>query len=120
MRLAMTGPERKLWKAMRWHMPTANTHFRRPVPIGPYIVDFCCLAAKLIVEADGNQHGTDESRRRDAARTQALENQGFHVLRFANEDINGSIDAVLETVLVHLSSPQTSAPAAGEEISSHG
>ncbi|MGB8897915.1 MAG: DUF559 domain-containing protein [Methylocella sp.] len=53
-RLNMIIPERKLWKALRWRVPLAGTHFRRQVSIGPYIADFCSYGAKLIVEVDGN------------------------------------------------------------------
>ncbi len=98
MRLAMTEPECKLWKAMRRRMPLEGTHFRRQVPIGPYIVDFCCLSAKLIVEVDGNQHGTEDAQRRDAIRTNALEAQGFRVLRFSNAAIYTELTSVLDTI----------------------
>ena len=114
----MTEPERKLWKAMRWRMPVEGTHFRRQVPIGPYIVDFCCLSAKLIVEVDGNQHGTDETQRYDHARTLTLEAQGFRDLRFANEDVNRDIDGVLDTITAAMPSPSNQRDHA--EIQPHG
>jgi very-short-patch-repair endonuclease len=113
MRLAMTEPERKLWKALRLRMPLDRTHFRRQVPIGPYIVDFCCFSAKLIVEVDGNQHGSDDAQRRDAARTKALESQGFRVLRFANEDLYRELTSVLDTIAAAI--PLLSIPAASPD-----
>ena len=61
MRRAMTEPEHKLWKALRWRLAIEATHFRRQVPIGPYITDFCSHGAKLIIEVDGNQHGDERS-----------------------------------------------------------
>ena len=102
MRAAVTVPERKLWRALRQRLPTEGTHFRRQVPIGPYIVDFCCQQAKLIVELDGNQHGTDEAQAYDALRTAILKSQGFRVLRFANHDVHLALDSVLETVAAAL------------------
>jgi very-short-patch-repair endonuclease len=102
MRRAMTEPERKLWKALRWRLPIAATHFRRQVPIGPYIADFCSHGAGLVIEVDGNQHGDDAMRLRDAARTANLNAQGYRVLRFSNHDVMTSIDVVLDTIAAAL------------------
>src|SRR5437868_4097306 len=68
MRQAMTEPERKLWKALRWRVPVEGTHFRRPVLLGPYIADFCSYGAKVVIEVDGDQHGTVEAGETRSAR----------------------------------------------------
>ena len=76
----------------------SGSHFRRQVPIGPYVADFACLAAKLIVDVDGSQHASASGMVRDAARTQWLENEGFHVIRFWNNDLTENPSGVLETI----------------------
>ena len=59
--------------------------FRRQMPIGPYIADFCCPALKLIIELDGGVHVLREES--DAARDAWLRAAGFTVLRFRNEAV---------------------------------
>src|SRR5271156_5364315 len=77
---------------------TEGTHFRRQVPIGPYVADFACMAARLVIELDGSQHNTDANRLRDQIRTRWLESEGFRVIRFWNNDLTQNMDGVLETV----------------------
>ena len=96
MRKAMTEPEKRLWWALRHRLP--DFRFRRQFVIGPYIADFCCLSARLIIEVDGNQHGTDEALAFDARRTELIESHGFRVLRFSNHDVLRSLDFVLDTI----------------------
>jgi very-short-patch-repair endonuclease len=123
MRRAMTEPERKLWKALRWRLPIAATHFRRQVPIGPYIADFCSHGAGLVIEVDGNQHGDDAMRLRDAARTANLNAQGYRVLRFSNHDVMTSIDVVLDTIAAALEptpTPNPSPQGGGEHAAQPG
>jgi very-short-patch-repair endonuclease len=60
--------------------------FRRQQPIGPYIGDFYCSAAKLIIELDGSQHA-DTRAQYDLNRTRWLEARGYKVLRFWNTDL---------------------------------
>jgi very-short-patch-repair endonuclease len=106
MRKAMTEPEKLLWLALRQQLP--NHSFRRQFLIGPCIVDFCCLSARLVIEVDGNQHGTDEALAFDAKRTALIAMHGFRVLRFSNADVRRSLESVLETLLAWLDGPQTS------------
>ena len=82
-----------------------DTHFPRQVPVGRYIVDFCCLKAKLIIDLDGNHHGYDENVVRDEQRTQYLTSQGFSILRFSNREVMTETTAVLEAIYAHLSTP---------------
>ena len=56
----MTDAERKLWYALR-DRRFAETKFRRQVPVGPFIADFVCYAARLVVEVDGGQHAESAS-----------------------------------------------------------
>ena len=87
----------------------AGYKFRRQVVIEPYIVDFVCLEARLIVEADGGQHL--EQMEDDLKRSVFLQSLGYKVMRFWNHEILGDIDAVLERIhgnLIEAPSPQPS------------
>lgn len=64
--------------------------------IGNYIVDFVCLEKNIIIEVDGGQH--NEYKEYDNKRTKWLENQGFIVLRFWNNEVLKDIDAVIERI----------------------
>jgi very-short-patch-repair endonuclease len=97
LRASQTRTERTLWDALH-ALPLAGTHFRRQMPIGPYVVDIACPAAKLIIEVDGAHHGLKENADRDAARTRWLEQEGYRVLRFWNSDITDNQDGVLEAI----------------------
>jgi very-short-patch-repair endonuclease len=105
MRVEMTEPERRLWKAIRAHLPLERTHFRRQVSIGPYIVDFCSHSLMLIVEVDGEQHGFEGNRVRDSRRTAFLNSQGYCVLRFSNRDVMLDIGVVLDTIFAAQPTP---------------
>ena len=98
MRLNPTEAETRLWRRLR-HSPMLGSHFRRQVPIGPYIVDLACMAARLVVEIDGSQHGSDENVVRDAARTQWLQAEGYRVIRFWNNDVMKDIDSVIRAII---------------------
>ena len=98
LRRQSTDVEGKLW--FHLHARQLNkAKFRRQLPIGPYVADFCCFEAKLIVELDGSQHADYI---KDEARTQYLETHGFKVLRFWNHEINQSLDGVLETIFAEV------------------
>jgi very-short-patch-repair endonuclease len=101
LRTNATGTEMRLWKRLRT-IPTFGTHFRRQVPIGPYIADFACMAARLVIELDGSQHAAEEMRSRDQQRTRWLESQGYRVIRFWNNEIVRDLDGVLERVYAAL------------------
>ena len=88
----MTEAERALWQRLRDHQ-VAGLHFRRQEAVGPYVVDFICRAATLVIELDGGQHAL--TTQQDAERTQYLESQGLRVLRFWNNDVLSNLDGVL-------------------------
>jgi very-short-patch-repair endonuclease len=94
LRRDMTDAERRLWTRMRRHQ-LKGARFRRQVPVGPYIVDFICLEAKLVIEIDGSQHLESAS---DAVRSDWLERQGFQVLRFWNHDVLTRTEDVLAVI----------------------
>ncbi len=97
LRANATNAEEILWRQLR-RSPVLGTHFRRQVPIGPYVADFACMAARLVVEVDGSQHGEASGAERDQARTSWLESAGYRVLRFWNNDATQNIDGVLEAI----------------------
>src|SRR6266511_1770925 len=69
-----------------------------PLPIPPYIVDFVCHAARLVIEIDGGQHFESKQEQRDARRDTYLAGKGFRVLRFNNHDVTTNRQGVLETI----------------------
>jgi hypothetical protein len=71
------------------------------VPIGPYVADFICLKARLIVEVDGGQHASTAASR-DKVRDAWLRAQQFTILRFWNNDVLKNMDGVLETIAAAL------------------
>jgi very-short-patch-repair endonuclease len=79
-------------------MEIEGSHFRRQVPIGPYIADFACMAARLVIEVDGSQHGQEQIAVRDAERTSWLESEGYRVIRFWNNEVVRDKTAVLELI----------------------
>ena len=96
-----TGAETVLWRHLK-RLEMKGTHFRRQMPIGKFIVDFVCPAARLVIEVDGSQHGDDEPSRRDERRTQWLEGEGYRVLRFWNNHVTQNTDAVMQAIYVAL------------------
>jgi adenine-specific DNA-methyltransferase len=85
-RREMTDAERRLWAGLR-DRRLNGLKFRRQRQIGPYFVDFVCLEAKLIVEADGSQHYEEDRAWYDYRRTKHLEADGYKVLRFTNFEV---------------------------------
>lgn len=93
MRRESTDAERKLWYHLRAGRLN-NLKFRRQHPVPPYIVDFCCMDKKLIVELDGSQHSPDV----DVTRTAYLKSQGFNVIRFWDSEALTQTDSVLDAI----------------------
>ncbi len=95
MRSAPTEAEERLWGALR-NRRLDGLKVRRQVPIGPYIADFVCLEAKLIIELDGSQHADSP---RDRMRDAELGRRGFRVLRFWNDDVMADLDSTCATIM---------------------
>jgi len=95
LRAKQTPAEARLWSRLR-DRSLRQAKFRRQVPMGDYIVDFISFEARLIIEADGGQHGLQIEY--DEARTSWLESQEFQVLRFWNMDILNETDAVMDVI----------------------
>jgi very-short-patch-repair endonuclease len=92
LRAEMSDAEKRLWQYLRRRQVGAY-RFRRQHPLGPYIVDFICLEARLVVELDGGQHV--ERAEYDRQRSTWLEQKGFRVLRFWNDEVLTQTGAVL-------------------------
>jgi very-short-patch-repair endonuclease len=91
-----TNAEKHLWAILR-NRNLEGWKFRRQVPIDSFIVDFCCIKARLIVEIDGEQH-EDARKRYDDARTRELEALGFRVVRFWNRAVLRETEGVIQEI----------------------
>ena len=101
LRTDLTDAERLIWNELRAHR-LSGASFRRQTPIGPYVADFVCHAANLIVELDGGQHFDEAQMQHDARRDAFLASKGFRVLRFNNHDVMTNRPGVLETIAATL------------------
>ena len=99
MRRVMTEAELKLWNELRAHR-LMGLAFRRQFPIARYIADFACPTKKLIIEIDGSQHGQNEQAAADLLRTRRLEEDGWTVLRFWNDDVLRDIDNACRRIVI--------------------
>ncbi|HTH48200.1 MAG TPA: endonuclease domain-containing protein [Candidatus Limnocylindria bacterium] len=86
-----------MWRWLRDHRFSA-CKFRRQQPMGPYILDFYCIAARVNIEMDGSQHGYPEQQRAAAERDRWLAEQGIRVLRFWNGHLRREKDVVREAI----------------------
>jgi very-short-patch-repair endonuclease len=105
LRADMTNAERLLWQELRRYR--LGWRFRRQFPIPPYVVDFACIEARLIIEADGGQHAWPGDHER---RDRLLSRQGWSILRFWNNDILANRPGVLQTIAAALERPARQAP----------
>lgn len=99
LRKNMTDAERVLWSRLRGKQ-LLDVQFYRQKPIGPFIVDFYCHAAALVIEVDGGQHYEAEHVRKDAERDRYLAEAGLQVVRFDNRKVLLETDAVVEKILM--------------------
>jgi very-short-patch-repair endonuclease len=99
LRQSMTPAETLLWKHLR-RAQLSGSHFRRQTPIGQFIVDFACRAAKLVVEVDGSAHDSMDAQERDAQRDRWFAENGFRVLRFTNAEVLADPERVVRIIVV--------------------
>ena len=100
-RRQLTPPELTLWRCVRAKR-FLGYKFRRQHPVGPYILDFYCAAAKLAVEIDGQSHDHPERIEHDRRRTGWLGRRGIRVMRIAAVDVRDELDGVMEFILMVL------------------
>ncbi len=104
LRWNMTEAERRLWMLLR-RKQFDGFRFRRQHPIGPYVVDFFCPSAQLIVELDGGQHAEEEYAIRDETRSRWLRSRGYCVIRIWNNELNENPQGVREAIWAALNTP---------------
>jgi len=109
LRMLSPDAEKRLWRALR-NRRVAGAKFRRQMWLSGYIADFACIEAKLVVEADGGQHGDNADY--DALRSERFAALGYRTLRFWNNDILENLDGVLQVISDALPSP-SHLPSAG-------
>jgi very-short-patch-repair endonuclease len=95
LRRNQTDVEHLLWQKLR-NRQLLNFKFRRQFPIDPFVVDFCCLELKLIIELDGSQHFGQATY--DENRSFYLAQHGFKVIRFWNNEVIENCAGVLEKI----------------------
>jgi len=97
LRQQSTPAEKQLWRYLHGKK-LEGTKFRRQQPIGKYIVDFVSFSHKLIIEVDGGHHAEPREQARDQQREAWLQEQGFTVLRFWNNEVLQNTEGVIETI----------------------
>ena len=119
MRRTLTKAEASLWSHLKGKQLNGH-HFRRQHPIGPYIADFACVEAKLVLEVDGSTHMSIQDQTYDAKRTAFLEAEGWQVMRVWNNQVYenraGILRAIDEVVTARAMS-KLSSPACGGGVS---
>ncbi len=93
-----------LWQELRKNQ--LGVRFRRQHSIGDYIADFVCLPLKLIIEVDGGYHNEQEQAEADRLRGHWLQNRGYQVLRFTNEEVAYDLENVISIIKLHISNLQ--------------
>jgi len=99
LRSSQTDAEKKLWHCLR-DKRLGGIKFKRQQPLGPYIVDFCSFESKVIIELDGGQHAKEAEK--EAKRTRYLSERGYKVIRFWDNEVLSSVEAVQEVLLEKL------------------
>ena len=124
LRKEMSLPEVLLWRELRKR--PAGLKFRKQHPAGPYVADFFCHEARLVVEVDGEAHGRGDRPQRDAARDAWFVERRFEVLRIPACEVLGNLDGAVRgiaargealTPLHHLPAAGGPPPPMGEELS---
>ena len=98
-RKQMTKAEACLWKYALRAKQMGYT-FNRQRPVLNYITDFMCKELKLVIEVDGYTHLLEDVIKNDIVRQQRLENAGFKVIRFKDEEVLKEINRVREEILI--------------------
>ena len=91
-----------MWTHLRGNRMN-GLRFRRQHPIGPFIADFACVKARLVIEVDGDTHASDETQA--YRRSRYLTSRGWRERRFTNEVVLRNLDGVLEEIRRELASP---------------
>ena len=109
-----TEAEKCLWEVLR--AKKLGHRFRRQHIIGDFIVDFICLPLNLIIEVDGKYHNTPKQQKADYLRDSILNQTGYTILRFTNEEVIGNIDDVIHRITVAMTESPLLGRGRGEAI----
>ncbi len=104
-----TSAEIRFWRLI-WPLRHAGHHFRKQVALGPYVVDFACHAARLVIEVDGDTHYSDTALVADQGRDAYLRSRGYRVLRFTNAEVMSNGEGVFQVVQTALAETTPSLP----------
>lgn len=104
LRQSLTASERILWTKLKGKQVN-GWQFRKQHPVGPYIADFACVRAKLIIEVDGGGHTNPEQITHDQKRTTFLRQQGWAVHRIWNSDVLNNLSVVMDGIYALLPPP---------------
>ncbi len=115
MRKQPTDAEKVLWTELSGKK-LANYKFRRQHIIGNYITDFICLKENIIVEVDGLIHQLPENKNNDEERTKWLNDEGYQVIRFTNEEVLFETERVIEKIKASMEAPPSGAGGAGRVL----
>jgi len=107
----MTEAEKRIWYRIRNKQLGAK--FRRQQPVGKYVVDSICFEKKLIIEVDGGEHFESD---RDEIRDEWVQNQGYKVLRFWNNDVLKNTDGVIHMLIEEITPSPLSPPFKGGDV----
>lgn len=92
-----TEAEEAMWLELR-NNQLDGYKFRRQHPLSLYVADFYCYQLQLVIEVDGDYHQTTEQQKMDRERTENIEFQGLHVIRFTNDEVLGDVHSVLNRI----------------------
>jgi very-short-patch-repair endonuclease len=98
LRNSMTKAEACLWKYALRARQIKGYGFRRQRPVMNFIVDFICLELKLVIEVDGYTHALEETMRKDWIKQSKLEDAGYHVLRFSDNEVLKDMNNVIRRI----------------------
>ncbi len=107
----MSLPEVLMWQRLRGS--PQGMRFRRQHPVGPYVIDFFCRTASLVIEIDGMVHDTGDRPARDTVRDRYFAASGLSVLRVPAADVLRDPDAVAASIVAYAATPLHHQPAAG-------
>jgi very-short-patch-repair endonuclease len=99
----MSPPEVKLWKLLQGS--PSGIRFRRQYAVGPYVADFYCPAAKLVIEIDGLIHDFEGPAAKDEQRDEEIRNLGLRIMRIPASEIFADASAVADSLIALCSSP---------------
>jgi very-short-patch-repair endonuclease len=109
LRRRQTPAEELLWELLRGRR-LGGAKFRRQHQFGPYICDFYCHEARLVIELDGAPHADPDRREADSARDRNLRAEGLTVLRFWNAEVLHGIETVLRQIAAYLPGDDVAPP----------